>query len=309
MSALMKKVTMSEVLAGGVKGPAATAPAKIDPVEQSQFNAATTALAQRWVRMARDNLDSKFRLRSVALREDLDKILGQMPEEEDWYYNATVRLEGKDLLKKGVQLEDDRKILETEAAVKIHKIEQDRDELVASRESELARERRAFEAKVAQQGDRITLDIEVRRAELEKTKEIKKKEFQAIEKAAQAELGAAPTEMIQNHRNQLMDIDDMINSEKDRLLNFRSSEENEARIMFERAQLIKKSEVERRRALASENTSRIREELGAKVKLAESQWQAKASKWLVMARRKVDVKKREDEEARAGKRKRGGKGK
>jgi type I restriction-modification system DNA methylase subunit len=113
--------------------------------------------------------------------------------------------------------------------------------------------------------------------------------------------------MIQNHRNQLIDIDDMITSEKDRLLNFRSSEENEARIMFERAQLIKKAEVERRRALASENIARIREELAARVKLAESQWQAKASKWLVMAKRKVEVKKREDEEARAGKRKRGGK--
>jgi hypothetical protein len=304
----MKKAR--EVISGGPKAAqaaAAAVPAKLDVAEQSQFNAATRALAQRWVRMARDNLDSKFRLRSVTLREDLDKILEQMPEEEDWYYSGAVRLEGRDLLKKGQQLEDDRKVLETEAAVKIHKIEQDRDELIATRESELARERRAFEAKVAQQGDRIMLDIEVRRAELEKTKEIKRKEFQAIEKAAQAELGAAPTEMIQNHLNQLIDIDDMITSEKDRLLNFRSSEENEARIMFERAQLIKKAEVERRRALASENIARIREELAARVKLAESQWQAKASKWLVMAKRKVEVKKREDEEARAGKRKRGGK--
>jgi hypothetical protein len=46
-------------------------------------------------------LDSKFRMRSETFREDLDSLLGVMPEEEDWYFGAAMRLEGRDLLKRG----------------------------------------------------------------------------------------------------------------------------------------------------------------------------------------------------------------
>jgi hypothetical protein len=70
--------------------------------------------------------------------------------------------------------------------------------------------------------------------------------------------------------------------------------------------MIKRNEMERRKAMASENTSRIRLEVAAKVKAAEAEWQLKVAKWLAVARRKVQVKKREDEEAKAGKRKRKG---
>ncbi len=40
--------------------------------------------ALRWIRLARDVLESKFRMRSETFREDLDGLLGQMPEEDDW---------------------------------------------------------------------------------------------------------------------------------------------------------------------------------------------------------------------------------
>ncbi len=46
-------------------------------------------------------MDSKFRMRSETFREDLDSILAAMPEEEDWYYGAETRMEGRELLKRG----------------------------------------------------------------------------------------------------------------------------------------------------------------------------------------------------------------
>eukprot|EP01035_Chromulina_nebulosa_P029892 gene29892-39671_t len=55
--------------------------------------------------------------------------------------------------------------------------------------------------------------------------------------------------------------------------------------------------MERRKAMASENIARIRMEVSQKVGTA---------KWLSVARRKVQVKAKEDEDARAGKRKRKG---
>ena len=50
---------------------------------------------------------------------------------------------------------------------------------------------------------------------------MRKKEFAAVEKAAREELGAAPTDMIQSHRNQLIEIDDLVISEKIRMEKYR----------------------------------------------------------------------------------------
>lgn len=146
----------------------------------------------------------------------------------------------------------------------------------------------------------------MRREELEKLKETRKKEFQGIERKAREEFGAAPTEMIQDHRNQLIAIDELMEKERKDTENYRNEEEKQAKVMFDRAEKIKRDEMERRKAMASENTARIREEVAVKVKAAESEWQGRAVKWLAISRRKVQVKKREDEEAKAGKRKRKG---
>ena len=128
---------------------------ELKPEEQIQVTAATNALALRWIRMARDNLESKFRMRrwgikwlgkglgkgegeqrpypdsvndssflclpgrsvrppvrliclfissvldsfisclspSETFREDLDRVLENMPEEDDWYFGGAMRLE------------------------------------------------------------------------------------------------------------------------------------------------------------------------------------------------------------------------
>merc|ERR1712146_240194 len=51
-------------------------------------NATTAALAQRWIRKARESLEAKFRGRSQGLRDELEAALAQMPEHEDWYFGA-----------------------------------------------------------------------------------------------------------------------------------------------------------------------------------------------------------------------------
>ena len=170
----------------------------------------------------------------------------------------------------------------------------------------MERERKLFVTKLAQQNDKIQLDIEVRRAELEKLKESRKKEFLVVERAAREEFGAAPTEMIQNHRNMLLAIDEQMlseqqNTEKVRItvyvyesyciflcalrlfltpcvvgiitMQYRREEDEQARVMFDRAEAIKLAEMERRKAMASENIARIRMEVAQKVRAAEAEWQ------------------------------------
>merc|ERR1712070_368016 len=271
------------------------------------FNAATKALALRWVRLARDGLESRFRIRSENLREDLDNTLSQMPPSDDWFYGS-LRLEGHDLNKRGNSLGDDRKTLEAEAAVKIYKIENDLNNHVKEREHELTREAKLFSGKVAQQIDRINLDVVLRQEELEKHKEAKKAEFKIIEKQEREEKGAASTETTQSHRNQLIAIDELMISERARLEKYRDDETSEATIMFERSQAVKQSETERRKAAAGDNIARIRLEVSKKVKSFEFEWQGHAAKWLQVAKRKVAVKKKDDEDARTGKKKKKGGG-
>merc|ERR1711998_210379 len=137
------------------------------------------------------------------------------------------------------------------------------------REQELTREAKLFSGKVAQQIDRINLDVVLRQEELEKHKEAKKAEFKIIEKKAREEMGAAPTEMTQSHRNQLIAIDDLMISERTRLEKYRDDETSEATIMFERSQAVKRAETERRKAAAGDNIARIRLEVSKKVKSFE----------------------------------------
>jgi hypothetical protein len=93
--------------------------------------------------------------------------------------------------------------------------------------------------------------------------------------------------MIQDHRQQLIAIDELMSSEQANTENYRSGEERQAGVMFDRAELIKRQELERRKALAGENVARIRLEVAVKVKAAEAEWQVTAAKWLSIAKRKV----------------------
>lgn len=270
------------------------------------FTAATQALALRWIRMARDSLESRFRDKSGKIRDTLSQTLGDMPEEDDWYYGAGLRLEGSHLLARGRALDEDRRTLEAEASVKINKISSDLEQYTQDREEELHRERDAFELKLAQQADRTALDIEIRHAELQRLRESKAVEFAQVEKQAKMELGAAPTEMTQSHRNQLLAIEELMVTEREKAEGQMAFDQGEARVMFDRAEKIKLNDLTNRKIFSGTNIARIRETVAKKVHSSELEWQQMSGKWLTIAQKKVEIKKKEDAEARKGKRARKG---
>merc|ERR1712139_168052 len=118
-----------------------------------------------------------------------------------------------------------------------------------ARMEEVEIERAAFEGKIAQTNDRINLDIEIRTAELERLKASKSSEFIELEKKAKMELGAAPTEMTQSHRNELIDLDYLIESERTTAENIRDSNEKESRII-ETQTAVKIGDINRRTTMA-----------------------------------------------------------
>eukprot|EP00953_Heterococcus_sp_UTEX-ZZ885_P018519 10338-Heterococcus_DN1.PRE.1 len=65
------------------------------PLGPVNINSASKAIAQRWVRLARDSLDGRFSSKSAQMRESLRALAGRMTQETDWFYGAAMRLEGQ----------------------------------------------------------------------------------------------------------------------------------------------------------------------------------------------------------------------
>merc|ERR1711871_615847 len=131
----------------------------VEGFDEVTFTAATKALAQRWVRKARESLEERFKQKSASIRELLVTTLGDMPEEDDWYFGSGLRMEGQHLSQRGIALDGDRRTLEAEASVKINRVQIDLENYIKARDEELHRERNAFELKLAQQVDRTELDM------------------------------------------------------------------------------------------------------------------------------------------------------
>merc|ERR1711964_261864 len=118
---------------------------------------------------------------------------------------------------KGEMLFQDQRTIEAEEAVKVRRIEHDYEAFAAEKREEIEKNRREFEAKIAADQDRLTGEIEVRTRELQRNKEDKRQEFEDIERKAREEEGAASTSMIDEHRKELDNMDDLIRTTQQRM--------------------------------------------------------------------------------------------
>ena len=118
--------------------------------------------------------------------------------------------------------------------------------------------------------------------------------------------GAAPTELQQQHREILGALDSQMFAERKAAQEKGDNDEKLAVIQFKRTEDIQLAEIERRKEIAAENILRITDALTQKMKSKEHEWQLLSIRWLSTARRKVAIKLREDENAKAGKKKRTG---
>lgn len=83
-----------------------------------------------------------------------------MPEQDDWYFGGEMRVEGKQLFTRGLDLST----LEAEATIKIRKVEADLTEFLEKKADKMKREREQFELKISEGNDASALKIETRAA-------------------------------------------------------------------------------------------------------------------------------------------------
>merc|ERR1711977_91607 len=236
-----------------------------------RLSQASTALARRWLRAAQDSIQARFRERGKKLRDDCEECLGEMPEEDEWFYGADLRFEGRQVLTRGDALRADQLTIDEERAV--------------------------FEAKLQKLADEANRKLELRTRELERTKDLRKKE--------RDEEGAASSATLAKHRDILDSIDQEIEGAREAVEKQRKAYEGEQRGFFDRHESLQIQVIADRRISAITNIRQIRKETQAKIRGDENKWQNDAARWLSTGRRKVELKKREDADMEAAKRRRG----
>jgi hypothetical protein len=270
-----------------------------------RVNAAGRALAQRWLRLARDAIDARFKERGTRLREDVTALLLRMRAEDDWFFGADMRLEGEELASRGQTLSDDRRALEAQETIKIRKFQADLEAFEAETRDSMAKDRQEFEDGLGREADRVNLEIEIRTRELVRMRDLEETRQLQLQEATKAEAGAVPTTMLEEHSKALEDIDDLIRKEqldRERAL---AEEETKARIQFKQKEALAGQALVDRKVSADNAARRVKRETQQKIKAAEIDWQSHASKWMGPARRKVELKDKEDlEEAAREKRRR-----
>ena len=267
----------------------------ISPRNADLYTAATKALAIRWVRLAKNNVENKRRNRAHVVLGDLEKILDEMGAENDWYYTGALRLEGEDLYKEGKQLQENRSVLESEATLKISKIENERNKVIHDLEVEIENEKKIYELKVTQHKKDADDEMDKRMKEIEATRDAKKAEFDEQQKQAEVKFGFVPPDMIQSHTKRLVDYDEQIKLEKIKMLRKHENEVRENQAVYDKLQNFRKNEIERKKAQATEKTNSIQNELSLRIRGNESEWQINTLKWNTIARKKVESKLNEDE--------------
>lgn len=269
-----------------------------------RLNAASTALARRWLRAAQDSISKRFDDKSRQLRDDCSKTLARMPPEDEWYYGMDLVTAGRQIIERGEELQNTHLTLEAEAAVRIRRIEAEYSQFERERRDAVRATNDSFEKELAEKADKAQADLELRMRELERERLSRRAQCDEEERRAREEEGAASTKMLQRHRELIDEIDEEIRREQQVRERERSTFESEQRHFHQRKMEIEEQTIIDRRISAITNIRNIRKESRNKMKQEELDWQASAAQWLGTAKRKVQLKEREDMEAAAKKRRR-----
>eukprot|EP00633_Aureoumbra_lagunensis_P003266 CAMPEP_0197301142 /NCGR_PEP_ID=MMETSP0890-20130614/49982_1 /TAXON_ID=44058 ORGANISM="Aureoumbra lagunensis, Strain CCMP1510" /NCGR_SAMPLE_ID=MMETSP0890 /ASSEMBLY_ACC=CAM_ASM_000533 /LENGTH=531 /DNA_ID=CAMNT_0042780345 /DNA_START=635 /DNA_END=2230 /DNA_ORIENTATION=- len=267
-----------------------------------RLSAASTALARRWLRAAQDSLTKRFSDKGKQLRDDLAKTLSNMPEEDEWYYGADLIHAGRVLVERGERLQNHRLTLEAQAAVRVRRIENDFNEYEREQRENISNEREVFENNLATHAERAKYDLQLRLQELERERDKRREQCEEEEKKAREEEGAASTELLEKHRQIMHEIEDEIRREALDADKSKAIHDEEQRIFFRKSQDLAEHAILDRRMSAVTNIREIRKELADTVHKDEATWQADTAKWLNTGKRKVELKRLEDAENEAAKR-------
>merc|ERR1712227_788957 len=138
---------------------------------------------------------------------------------------------------------------------------------------DIDRDRQKFEDMVSEYNSQTRRSIAERVAELERFKENKRVQLSLREKRAKEELGAASSEMQEEHRQILNDLEDQIANEQQIAEDKRAAWESEQRLFFDQKEKLKLQVVIDRKMAATDNILRLKKDVSDRTKQQEQEWQ------------------------------------
>ena len=244
------------------------------------LSAASKAIAQKWLTLARSTLTDKVRYKSRELFTELQAALTKITPENDWFYSLESRQRGEELRDQGQALLDARVGTEATEQTRIDKVRRDYDIYAREKIRLLEEEDAALEKRLdAERKDRET--------ELNKTLAQMRDAMKSREEEIRKELGAG-TPRAPGDFSDLPDAEQQELEDMKRKISERKEEglaTIEAHLQQQRDALARKQE-KRRAALLEkkkEMESQIQEiqrDVSQQLRNTERDWLAAARRWL-----------------------------
>lgn len=263
-------------------------------------NAATKAIAVKWLGSARDSMLAKEKQKAVELRAGIAEVLQAMPEEMDWFYGADVRVKGERLTQQGLELHDRRKLLEVEEDAKLRQIKFDVAQFERKKKAEISEAREALDKDMTELRAETEVEMVGRIAELTR----KKRDLEMDWAKVEDEL--APEEKsrgLRAHREEVAAIDASVARVRAKREERLAGVEKEKMAAIKTNELRNKQLVRDKAQAAARKSTSVRLEYMSKIRQGEGDWRRNAQVWIRNGRKKIEAKKREDLEARSANRK------
>jgi hypothetical protein len=258
------------------------------------FSQASKAIAIKWLRKARASASEKRRARAVEITNNIENALARMPEKEDWFYTSELRVAGEGLQKEGEQIQDMRQGLETEAVVRLQKLDADALAFAKAKRATLAQAEVNAEAKVQKEEEKTSAKIKMRETELQHQLEQQEKEMVKAKAVASKKEGARIEEQFKRQKKAL---EDGIAREKTKLQNkMKKIREADAAEIESKRRAADQSILRRNKETENKKVA-IQREIDQKVESREGEWRKRSLVWLNKARRKFEMKAKADAEA------------
>lgn len=258
-----------------------------------QVSAATRAIAQKWMNMARLSLGDRRLTKATDIYKEVDDAVAKMPEKDDWFFTAELRTRGETLSREGKNLREDRTNVTAQTDVKVRQLQDDLDSFESNLKTEMKSEKEKFDRHEETERANVMQEFERRKNDIELHRKERQKVFDAeSQRLSEFRLKDAKRKFAK----ELADYDASIRSERDRLL-----KGFEGHIAKEREMLLKKhqdkeQEILRRKNDLRNKTRHLRESELEDIKVRERKWRKDALVWLNEANKKFAKKQEADEE-------------
>merc|ERR1711871_730044 len=104
------------------------------------INAASKAIAQLWLIRAREAQKATMIKQREDMKVNLQRVLGELSEEFDWYFGQELRLTGASLREEGEALEEKRRQMLADAKTSARKLEDELQDFILEKEAQMQSE-------------------------------------------------------------------------------------------------------------------------------------------------------------------------